>query len=107
MVVASQPVFQLDFRCWILRPSADQTWPKFISFFREAHHEMREIETSMEELGYQLANTIVSQIVNELHQVEDNNQLEPAYENETMPIQEYIPQANVTQDMAALMLTMV
>ena len=60
MVVASQPVFQSDLRRWICRPFVDQIWPKFISFFCEAHRKLREMEMSMDKLGYQSANTIVS-----------------------------------------------
>ena len=60
----------------------------------------------MDELGYQLANSIVSQIVDQLHQAEDDNHPEPSDESEIAPIEEHISQANETQNMAALMSTM-
>ena len=106
MVVASQPVIRSDLRHWIRRPSANQTWPKFITFFREAHHKLRETETSMDKLGYQLANAIVSQIIDKLRAAEDDNQPEPQDESEMVPIGKPIPQANTTQDMAAFISTM-
>ena len=61
----------------------------------------------MDELGYQLANAIISQIKNQLHQVEDDNPTKhPPDETETVPGQEHISQANATQGMATLMSTM-
>ena len=96
MVVASQLVFRSDLRRWIRRPSANQSWPDFIIFFCEAHHELREAETSMDKMGYQLANTIISQIVDQLHAVEDDNPPEPPDESQMAPIEQPIPQAKAT-----------
>ena len=108
MVVASQLVFRSDLCRWIRNLSVGQSWPEFISLFREAHPELCETETSMDALRYQLANAIVSQIVNQLRQVEDDNHPEqPLDETETVPIQEHIPQENTTKDMATLMSTMI
>ena len=73
MVVASQPVFRSDLRRWIHRTSANQTWIEFVNFFCEDHHELRETETSMDDLGYQSANVILSQIVDQLRQAKDDN----------------------------------
>ena len=57
-------------------------------FFREAYHKLHETETSMDKLGYQLANTIASQIVEQLWASGDkeaDNSPEPPSET-TMPV---------------------
>ena len=59
IVIAFQTIFWLDLHYWICRPSDNQSWPDFITFFREAHQELRETEKSMNEMGYQLTNLIV------------------------------------------------
>ena len=106
MVIASQSVFRSYLRRWIGHPSANQICPEFIIFFREAHHKLRETEISMDKLGYQSANAIVSQIVDQLRAAGDNNHPEPPDDSQMAPIEQPIPQANVTQDMVALMDTM-
>ena len=61
----------------------------------------------MDELGYQSANAIVPQTINQLYQVKEDGQPELPDETEIMPIQDHMPQANTTQDMSALMFTMI
>ena len=62
----------------------------------------------MEKLGYQLDNTIVSHIVEQLRAAEDYNQLEPLAETPAIISSEPLAptQANATQDIALLMYTM-
>ena len=71
LVMSKQPIFRSDLRKWMRKPAVDKTWLNFMSHFRQAHQELRDTDTSMEELGYQSANAIVEQIVARL-QEEDN-----------------------------------
>ena len=52
-----------------------------MAHFRQAHHELRDTDTSMAELGFHSANAIVEQIVDRLRDEEDNGfyDLPPVY----------------------------
>ena len=82
ILIANQSVFHSDLRQWIRCPPTDQTWQQFMTFFWNAHHTLRETEASMDEISYQSANTIVSQIVEQLRATgeENDNLLEPPAE---------------------------
>ena len=107
MVVSSQPVFQSDLQQRIRLLLANQTWPNFITFFHKAHRELRKTETPIDELGYQSANAIVFQVVDQLRAAEYNNPPEPLVETLTIaPTKQLVlAQSNSTQDMVTLMST--
>ena len=67
IVIARQPIFRSDVRRWLRRLPGDQTWQDFQDVFTDAHQELRDTEASVDEIGFQSANAIVSQIVEELH----------------------------------------
>ena len=77
-------------------------------FFRNAHHELRETETLMDELGHQFSDAIVSQIVEQLWAAreENGNSSEPPVETPSFAQPEVLAQANATTDMPMLMRTM-
>ena len=83
LIVNKQPIFRSDVRKWMRKPTVDKTWLNFMAHFRQAHQELRDTDTSMEEIGFQTANAIVEQIVDRLRaeEVEGNmNMLPPGYE---------------------------
>ena len=43
-----------------------------MDYFRQAHQELRDTDTLMEELGYQSVNAVVEQIVGQLWEEEEN-----------------------------------
>ena len=53
------------------KPLLDKTWINFIDYFRQAHQEIRDTDTSMYKLGYQSANPIDKQIVERLRYEEE------------------------------------
>ena len=63
IVVSRLPVFRSDVRRWLRRDPADQTWTNFVDTFTTAHHELRKTNTSIDEIGYQSASVMVSQMV--------------------------------------------
>ena len=66
IVVSRQPIFRSDIRRWLRREPVDQTWQDFQDVFTTAHQELRETESSMEEMGYQSANAMASQMANQV-----------------------------------------
>ena len=44
-----------------------------MTHFRQVHQKLRDTDTKIDELGYQSADAIVEQIVNQLRAVEENN----------------------------------
>ena len=66
IAVSKQPIFRSDIRRWLRRDPVDQTWQDFQDAFTTAHQELRETELSMDELGYQSANAMVSQMANQV-----------------------------------------
>ena len=66
IVIAKQPIFRFGVRRWLRRPPEDQTWQDFQDVFTIAHQELRDTEASLNEIGFQSANAIVTQIVDEL-----------------------------------------
>jgi hypothetical protein len=71
LILSTQPIFRSDLRKWMRMPAPDKTWLNFIDHFRMAHQELRDTNTSMEELGYQSANAIVKQIVDRLRDADE------------------------------------
>ena len=72
LIVSKHPIFRSDARKWMRKPLVDKTWINFIDHFRQAHQELRDTDTSMDELRFQSANVIVEQIVGWLREEEDN-----------------------------------
>ena len=65
-MIAKQPTFRSDVRRWIRGLPGDQTWQDFQDFFTVTHQDLRDTEASINEIGSQLTNAIVTQIVDEL-----------------------------------------
>ena len=63
------------------KPLNDKAWVTFMAHFRQAHQELRDTDTSMAELRFQSANTIVEQIVDCLREEEESgvHDLPPVY----------------------------
>ena len=55
------------------KPTTDKTWTNFITHFRQAHQELRDTDATIDELGFQSANSIVEQIVERLREAEEND----------------------------------
>ena len=72
LIVNKQPIFRSDVRKWMRKPIVKKTWLNFMAHFRQAHQELRDTDTSMEELGFQTANAIVAHIVDRLRVEEDD-----------------------------------
>ena len=72
LIVNKQPIFRSDVRKWMRKPPAEKTWLNFMTHFRQAHQELRDTDTSVEELGFQSANAIVEQIVDCLRTEEES-----------------------------------
>ena len=70
LILQKQPIFRSDVRKWMRKPTVDKTWPNFIDHFRQAHQELRDTDTTINELGFQSANAIVEQIVAALQQAD-------------------------------------
>ena len=68
IVVSRLPVFRSDVRCWLCRDLIDQTWPNFIDAFTTTHQEPRKTNALVDEIGYQSANVMVSQIASQVVQ---------------------------------------
>ena len=68
LIFSKHPIFRSDLRKWMRKLIQDNTWTNFIIHFRQAHQELRNTDTSMSELGYQSANAIVEQIVEQLRE---------------------------------------
>lgn len=49
-----------------------KTWANFMIHFRQAHQELRDTDTTIDELGFQNADAIVEQIVEALRGADDN-----------------------------------
>jgi len=104
IVVANLPIFRNDIHRWLRRDPSDQTWEDFITFFTVAHQELRETNVSADEIGFQSANTIVTQIVDHLRDEVNNQQSfqETPLEQPVAVHPSVVPQqqvANATQDM--------
>ena len=56
------------------KPIEDKTWTNFMAQFRQAHQELRDTDTTIEELGFQSANTIIEQSVDRLRVAEEITQ---------------------------------
>ena len=48
------------------KPSADKKWINFIDNFRQAHQELRNTDSTINELGFHNVNTIIEYIVDRL-----------------------------------------
>ena len=66
IVIAKQPIFRSDVRRWLRCLSEDQTWQDFQNVITIARQELRNTEASVNEIGFQSANAIVTQIVDKL-----------------------------------------
>ena len=63
LILQKQPIFRSDVRKWMRKTTVNKTWMNFIDHFRQAHQELRDTDTTINELGFQSANAIVEQIV--------------------------------------------
>ena len=66
IVVSKLPIFRSDIRRWLRRDPADQTWQDFQDVFSVAHQELRETESTIDDIGFQSANAIISQMANQV-----------------------------------------
>ena len=66
IVISKLAIFRSDIRRWLYRNPVDQTWQDFQDVFTTAHQELRETEASVGEIGFQSANAIISQMVNQV-----------------------------------------
>ena len=83
LILNRQPIFHSDIRKWMGKPVLNKTWPAFITHFRQAHQELRDTDSTIDQLGFQSANAIVEQIVDRLR-AEDSS-MAPAYMVPTPP----------------------
>ena len=70
LIISKQPIFRNNVQEWMRKPVVNKTWTNFMTHFRQAHQELRDTDTTIDELGYQSANVIVEQIVYRLRAVE-------------------------------------
>ena len=61
-------------------PEEGKTWPNFVLTFTEAHQELRDTDTTMDELGFRSTNSIVFHIVEHLR-----NEYTPPTDTSTHP----------------------
>ena len=66
IVVSCLPVFRADVRRWFRRDLADQPWADFVDAFTTAHQELCETNALLDEIGYQSANAMVSQMASQV-----------------------------------------
>ena len=66
IVVSKNRIFRSDIQKSTRRPEYDNTWAIFKDMFTDAHKELRNTGTSVDELGFHSANAIVTQIVDQL-----------------------------------------
>ena len=72
LIVSRQPIFRSDVRRWMRKPKIDKTWTNFMTHFCQDHQELRDTDTTIDELGFQSDNAIVEQIFKRLREVEEN-----------------------------------
>ena len=72
LIVTKQPIFRSDVRRWMRKSSVDRMWTKFMTHFCQAHQELQDTDTTIDELGLQSDNAIVEQIVKPLRETEEN-----------------------------------
>ena len=65
-MIGHPKILRSDLCRWIHRLALEHMWINFIKYFTSAHTELRETDTSVDKLGYQLANNIATQIVKRL-----------------------------------------
>ena len=63
IVLSQNRIFRSNVRKWIRRPDDEKTWPNMKQNFTDAHLELRDADTTVNDLGFHSANTIVAQIV--------------------------------------------
>ena len=98
LVVSKQPIFRNDVRQSMRKPIEYKTGTNVMAHFRPAHQELREMDTTINELGFQSANAKVEKVVDRLRVVKENTQdinvhLPPQPPQAVCPIQAQ-PQAN-------------
>ena len=71
LIVSRQPIFRSDVRIWMRKPTTNKTWTNSMTHFCQAHQELRDTGTTIDELGFQSANAIVEQIVERLREAEE------------------------------------
>ena len=102
LAISNYSSFRDNVRRWLCHPPTDQTYPDIVSFFQEVHVELHEIEASVNKLGFQLANAILTQIVDQLRSEMGANNLpteEPERSAEIfLPIDQDVNVALTTQD---------
>ena len=65
IILSKLPIFRSNIWKWIRCNPANQTWSDFQATFTEAYQELRGVEASVDKIGFQYANAIVYQIVQE------------------------------------------
>ena len=55
LIALKQPIFRNDIRELMRKPVIDKTWTNFMTHFRHAHQELRDTDTTIDELDYQSA----------------------------------------------------
>ena len=66
LILSKQPIFRSDVRRWMRKPKIDKTWTNFMTHFCQAHQEVQDTNTIIDELGFQSANIFVEHIVEHL-----------------------------------------
>ena len=66
IVIMKHQIFRIDIKKWIRRPIVEQTWVNFKNNFTAPHQELRDMDTTVNELGFHITNAIVSQIIEKL-----------------------------------------
>ena len=94
-------------------PLLQQTWPNFKLDFTTSHQELRDIDVTVDELGFSSANAIVAQIVDQLRaELSIEMEAEPHIVTTTpSPLSDNLPTANAVQTtsdrtIASLMVSM-
>ena len=66
MVVAKKSIFRGDARKWMRCPKHEKSWANFKTTLIDGHQELRDTDANVDKLDFHSANTIVSQIIDQL-----------------------------------------
>ena len=80
IILSKNRISRSDIRKWTRRPDNEKTWPNFILLFTEAHQDLKDIDATVDKLGFHSANSIIFQIVEQLR-----NDYTPSVETRTHP----------------------
>ena len=94
--------FQDGLKAWYSKPTLDKTWPNFKTHFEDEYDKMKLVRgTTMHQAGFHQANFIASQVMEEVHNVQNNVlQLIDKFDNNkenTAPPPPIEQQANITK----------